>query len=173
MLKVSPPSLPPTGAITGMMSLRSSASSTIGLIAATSPTMPMSSSSPAAAPGPLMRILRARMSSPSLPDKPTACPPWRLIRLTISLLVFPTRTISTTSMVAGSVTRMPRTKRDGMPSCCNMAPICGPPPCTTTGFMPTNFSSTMSWAKLLFSASSTMAWPPYLTTIVLPAKRLM
>ena len=25
--------------------------------------------------------------------------------------------------------------------------ICGPPPCTTTGFMPTSFSSTTSWAK--------------------------
>ena len=31
----------------------------------------------------------ARISSPSLPDSPTARPPWRLIRLTISLLILP------------------------------------------------------------------------------------
>ena len=38
-------------------------------------------------------------SSPSLPERPTARPPWRLIRLTISLLILPTSTISTTSIV--------------------------------------------------------------------------
>ena len=51
--------------------------------------------------------------------------------------------------------------------------ICGPPPCTTTGFMPTSFSSTTSRAKPSFSFSSVMALPPYLMTIVLPWKRWM
>ena len=67
-------------------------------------------SSPCRRAGAVIRSLRARMSSPSLPERPTARPPWRLIRLTISLLILPTSTISTTSIVAGSVTRMPRTK---------------------------------------------------------------
>ena len=34
-------------------------------------------------------------SSASLPESPTALPPWWLISPTISLLIFPTRTIST------------------------------------------------------------------------------
>ena len=54
-----------------------------------------------------MISLRARIRSPSLPVRPTALPPWRLIRLTISLLTSPPSTISTTSMVSLSVTRMP------------------------------------------------------------------
>src|SRR5690606_15561862 len=52
-------------------------------------------------------------------------------------------------------------------------PICGPPPWTTTGFMPTSFISTTSRAKPLFRASSIIALPPYLMTMVLPAKRRM
>src|SRR3954451_22896738 len=44
----------------------------------------------------------------------------------------------------------------------------GPPPCTTTGFIPTYFSSTMSRAKSSTSAGSVIAAPPYLMTTVRP-----
>ena len=89
---------------------------------------------------------------------------------TISLFSLPPSTMSTTSMVAASVTRSPASKRAEMPMRCMMASICGPPPCTTTGCMPTHCSSTMSRAKESRSASSVMAWPPYFTTTVLLAK---
>ena len=73
-------------------------------------------------------------------------------------------------MVAASVTRMPSTKRVGMLSFSSKVPICGPPPCTTTGFMPTSFISAKSRAKVFFRVSSTMAAPPYFTTMVQPWK---
>src|SRR5581483_2333787 len=41
--------------------------------------------------------------------------------------------------------------------------------CTITGFSPTYFISTTSTANPSFSASSVIAFPPYLMTIVLPA----
>src|SRR5204863_10128348 len=44
----------------------------------------------------------------------------------------------------------------------------GPPPCTTTGFMPTYFSSTTSRAKSSTSSGSVIAAPPYLMTTVRP-----
>ena len=66
-----------------------------------------------------------------------------------------------------SVTRMPWMNSLCLPSFCSSSPICGPPPCTTTGFMPISFSSTTSSAKSSCSAGSVIALPPYLTTIVL------
>ena len=48
------------------------------------------------------------------------------------------------------------------------AVISGPPPCTTTGFMPTYFMSTMSLATSSRSAGSAIAAPPYLMTTVRP-----
>src|SRR5207245_2593756 len=130
---------------------------------ATSPTRPRS---------PLFS-LRATTSSPSFPERPTALPPWRLSSATISWLIFPTSTISTMSMVAASVTRSPRTKRGSMPAFWSAVSICGPPPCTTTGFMPTYFKRATSCAKESFSSSSSIACPPYLMTSSLPAKRRM
>ena len=47
-----------------------------------------------------------------------------------------------------------------IPSRFSMAPICGPPPCTTTGCRPTWRRNTMSWAKAALSESSSMALPP-------------
>ena len=70
---------------------------------------------------------------------------------TISLLIR-CSTISTASIVAASVTRIPRTKLDFSPSLPISSVICGPPPCTTTGLMPTGSSSTTSWAKLSLSS---------------------
>jgi hypothetical protein len=49
----------------------------------------------------------------------------------------------------------------------------GPPPCTTTGFMPTYFRSTTSRANSSRSSASTIAAPPYLITTVFPWKSLM
>ncbi|MCY1247185.1 hypothetical protein D9M72_604900 [compost metagenome] len=91
----------------------------------------------------------------------------------MSLLTRPPRTISTTSMVCASVTRMPSMKWLSMDRRLSRSPICGPPPCTTTGLMPTAFIRTMSRAKLFFSSSVSMALPPYLMTSVLPTKRRM
>ena len=70
----------------------------------------------------------------------------------------------TTSMVSGVVTRNPPRNSPGSPSRFSMAVICGPPPCTTTGWMPASRRNTMSWANARFSSSSIMALPPYLTT---------
>ena len=53
------------------------------------------------------------------------------------------------------------------------SPICGPPPCTTTGCTPTARSSTMSAANDWASASSIIALPPSFTTTVAPAKAWM
>src|SRR5215217_5369214 len=44
----------------------------------------------------------------------------------------------------------------------------GPPPCTTTGFIPTYLRSTMSRAKSSTSPGSVIAAPPYLMTTVRP-----
>ena len=71
-------------------------------------------------------------------------------------------------MVRSSVTRRPSTLRGSMPSPRKVSSICGPPPCTTIGFMPTYFISTTSRTKLSWSVSSVMALPPYLITNVLP-----
>ena len=74
-------------------------------------------------------------------------------------------------MVSRSVTRMPWTNLLSLPSRLSRSPICGPPPWTITGLMPTCFIITTSRAKLFFSSSFSMALPPYLITTVVPAKR--
>jgi hypothetical protein len=76
-------------------------------------------------------------------------------------------------MVSASVTRMPWTNSPFLPTRASAVSICGPPPCTTTGFMPTSLSSTTSCAKFAFSSSSAIALPPNLMTMVLPWKRWM
>src|SRR5262249_42908537 len=127
----------------------------------------MSSSSPAEV---RWTRRRARMSVPSLPERPTALPPWWLISPTISLLIRPTRTISTLSSASWPVPRFPPTKRGSSPRRFIIAPICGPPPCTMTGRMPTSRSSTTSRANCSLRPTSSMAEPPNLMTSVLPWK---
>src|ERR1043166_255792 len=87
--------------------LSSSELITVGLIPVISPTIPMSTVSGS---WPLFLIVtiifRARMRPPSLPQSPTAMPPCWLMRLTISLLILPTSTISTMSMVSAAVVEM-------------------------------------------------------------------
>src|SRR5262245_24647673 len=167
MLKLSPAGPTPTGAMTGMNPCSSSRRIGSGSMASTSPTRPMSTTSPSDARD---SRLRARMRLASLPDRPTARPPWWLIRPTISLLIRPTRTISTISIVSSSVTRIPPTKRGSLPSRFIIAPICGPPPCTMTGRMPTSRRSTTSRANCSLRPASSIAEPPNLITSVLPWK---
>ena len=73
----------------------------------------------------------------SLPERPIPLPPWALIACTMRLLTMPESTISTTSMVAASVTRLPFTNSDLICNLSSSELIIGPPPCTITGFTPT------------------------------------
>ena len=86
------------------------------------------------------------MNAPSWPVSPTALPPCWLMSPTISWLSSPS-TISTTFITRSSVTRMPCRNSLLMPILVSRSPICGPPPCTITGFMPTSFSITTSRAN--------------------------
>ena len=89
------------------------------------------------------------------------------------MLIRPTRTISTISIVSSSVTRIPPTKRGSFPSRFMRAPICGPPPWTMTGFMPTYLRRMTSRAKPSASGCASIAAPPYLMTRVFPEKARM
>ncbi len=115
----------------------------------------------------------ARMSLPSWPERPTAVPPWLLMRPTMSELTLPTSTMPATSRVAASVTRWPSTKTGSMPRRLIWRVISRPPPCTITGRMPTSLSSTTSLANCSANCGEVMAAPPYLTTMVEPWKRRM
>src|SRR5262245_48308708 len=95
------------------------------------------------------------------------------MRPTISLLIFPTSTISTISTVSSSVTRMPPTKRGSLPRRFISAPIWGPPPCTITGSMPTSRSRITSSANGCLRSACSIAAPPYLMTTVLPRNSRM
>src|SRR5262245_10058792 len=80
------------------------------------------------------------------------------------------------STVSASVTRIPSRNSAVLPRRLIRLLICGPPPWTTTGRIPTSRISTMSWAKSVKASWSDVpasALPPYLTTIVLPANRRM
>ena len=128
-LYASPESSAPTLATTGMLA-SASRSRTSVLTSSTSPTKPRSTSLPAAS---VCFLGETRSRRPSSPEMPTAVPPCRLMRPTISLLTLPTRTILATSMVASSVTRWPSTNSGSMPSFFMCRLIAGPPPCTTIG----------------------------------------
>ena len=49
----------------------------------------------------------------------------------------------------------------------------GPPPCTTTGLIPTCRSSATSAANDALSSGEVIAAPPYLMTMVVPANSRM
>mmetsp|Transcript_62274 Transcript_62274/g.197181 ORF Transcript_62274/g.197181 Transcript_62274/m.197181 type:complete len:244 (+) Transcript_62274:512-1243(+) len=146
-----------TDAITGMMSWSTRILTMVGSMAVTSPTYPRST----------LLVWRARMSCPSFPHRPTAVPPSELISVTRDLFTFPTSTISTTSMVASSVTRSPFLNLASMPSFPSQVLISGPPPCTSTGLIPTSDIRTRSLTTPAFRVGSFIAAPPYLITIVL------
>ena len=69
----------------------------------------------------------------SFPETPTALPPASLIAATIDLFIDPANTISTISTVDLSVMRRPSTNSLFMAMRSSISPICGPPPCTTSG----------------------------------------
>src|SRR6266849_4479943 len=140
------------------------------LTASTSPTRPISTSSPF---GSRCGRRRARRRLASLPERPIARPPWWLMRPTMSLLILPTSTISTISTVSSSVTRMPPTKLGSLPRRFIMAPIWGPPPWTITGLMPTRRRRITSRANGSLRSARSIAAPPYLMTRVLPRNSRM
>ena len=158
ILNVSPLSPAPKGAITGIISASKSLLSTVGSMSRGLPTNPSFGSA-----GSQM------IKFASLPDKPTARPPCALIACTMRLLTRPDKTISTTSIVASSVTRLPSTNLDLISSRSSISLIIGPPPCTMTGFTPTCCIKTMSRAKVSIASSLPMAWPPNLITTVAPS----
>ena len=85
-------------------------------------------------------------------------------------------TMRTMSTVSLSVTRNPLRNSVTLPNRCIRSLICGPPPCTTTGRMPTWRISTMSSANNCSASSSlapASALPPYFTTTTWPANRRM
>ena len=77
------------------------------------------------------------MVGPSSPLIPTAWPPNLWMAATRSGVTLPVSTILTTSIVFSSVTRRPFLNSDFKPSRSLMAVISGPPPCTSTGCIPT------------------------------------
>ena len=144
--------------MTGMISASNSLRSTVGSTWAGVPTNPSAGS-----------VGVQTISRASLPVSPTARPPASLIAWTMRLLTRPASTISTTSIVASSVTRLPFTHSLSTPRRLSISLIIGPPPWTTTGFTPTWRISTMSRAKLSISSWSPIALPPNFTTTVAPS----
>src|SRR5680860_1332512 len=169
IFRVSPSGPTPIGATTGIRSDWMMTSMIWGSTSPGSPTNPRSSTCSILESGSRTRRSSrlARIKLASLPQMPTALPPWLLMADTISLLTEPASTISTTSTVSRSVTRKPPLNSDLILSRSSSLPICGPPPCTTTGFTPACLSRTMSRAKSRASSGSPMACPPYFTTTVL------
>ena len=113
MFSVSPSGPTAIGAMTGIKSPESRKVIIDGSIKLISPTRPMSSNLPGSSRL-SSSILSARINEESCPVSPTALPPYRLIKLTMSLLTLPSA-ISTTSMVSSSVTRMPWTNAPCLP----------------------------------------------------------
>ena len=105
---------------------------------------------------------------PSTPEMPTALWPYSLRAHTSCWLTLPTNTSCTASIVASSVTRSPSTKRVWTPRRARRALIALPPPCTNTTRMPMSLSSSRSPTTCRMRRGSSMADPPYFTTMVRP-----
>mmetsp|Transcript_86149 Transcript_86149/g.267670 ORF Transcript_86149/g.267670 Transcript_86149/m.267670 type:complete len:423 (+) Transcript_86149:227-1495(+) len=159
MLRKLPSASAATVATTGTMPLSRAASSTLVSTPVTSPTKPSSSSS--------TRFAFRR--PPSTPESPTAATPAAPMVATMVLFTLPMRTMATTSMVAASVTRRPRTNFGSIPTFASQELISGPPPCTSTGFRPRSRRVAMS--RIVRSGDFTMAAPPYLITTTDPDRR--
>mmetsp|Transcript_5617 Transcript_5617/g.23346 ORF Transcript_5617/g.23346 Transcript_5617/m.23346 type:complete len:253 (-) Transcript_5617:304-1062(-) len=153
------------GAMTGMTRWSRSDSRRSALTDSGVPTKPRST---AVSPTVFLTSFSATMSESSRPESPSAWPPAEAMAAEMALLIEPS-TISATSIVAASVTRRPSTKRVGTWSRSSISPICGPPPCTTTGLTPRRCMRTTSLAKQSAACASLIAWPPYLTTTRFPA----
>mmetsp|Transcript_30954 Transcript_30954/g.45399 ORF Transcript_30954/g.45399 Transcript_30954/m.45399 type:complete len:235 (+) Transcript_30954:289-993(+) len=149
MFSVCPCGVTPTGAITGMSPAAITSSISFTLIVTGSPTKPRSRAvlRPVLGSVTTFSSFSARIRWSSLPESPSARPPARLILDTISLFMDPESTISAIRTVSSSVTRNPSTNVLSMFSFFSISAIWGPPPCTTTGFTPHCFKSTISFAK--------------------------
>ena len=88
--------------------------------------------------------LRARIRPPSWPVRPTALPPAWLIRPTMSLLHLAAQHHLDHVHGLGVGDAHALDELALLAELGQRVSICGPPPCTTTGFMPTSFSSTTS-----------------------------
>ena len=107
---------------------------------------------------------------PSFPLIPIARTP-RLSTSCTRLLFTRPRTISAISIVSASVTRSPLINSASFPTFPTHLLISLPPPCTMIGLNPHSFRSVTSSITLRFRLSSTMALPPYFTTMILRLKR--
>ena len=148
--------------MTGMRSMARVRVINAGLTRVTAPTKPSSGS-----------CASASIRCASVPARPNASGPKPLRAVTMSALTLPISTIWATSRVSASVTRRPSTNSLALPSLSNHSPICGPPPCTTTGRIPTRCISTMSDANCSNRSGSPMALPPNFTTTTAPRNASM
>ena len=135
-----------------------------GFTSVISPTKPISS--------PFEYFFSTFNSPPSFPLMPTALTPSSCTSVTSDLLTL-FNTISAISMVASSVLRSPLINTGSMPTLPTHLLISLPPPCTMIGLNPTSFNRVTSWMTCFFNSSSTMALPPYFTTMILRLKRCM
>src|ERR1044071_8618211 len=158
------------GLITGVMLRRMHSRKGSVSTPVTSPTKPMSTSSPEAPLGQCFRQVKI-----SAPENPRALPPRAVRAFTISGLISRDSTCSTTFTAASPVTRRPWTKAALSPAESMARVMAMPPPWTTTGLMPTASRNTMSRATPSRTGGSgeSMKLPPYLTTNVWLRKRWM
>ena len=113
------------------------------------------------------------MILPSIPESPTALPPFISKRFTSVLFTLPAKTIWTISIDSLSVTRSPSTKTLSLPTFFISSLISGPPPWISTILTPISHSRTISSITCCLSVSFIIAFPPYFTTTVLPVYLLM
>ena len=151
-----PSSSYPTVAITGIYPMLSTSRIGSSLICVMLPTNPSFSSS-----------FSALIICESSPQRPSAFAPYLLIRFTRLLLILPASTIMAILAVSASVTLKPFTNSVFLPTAFSVSVISGPPPCTSTTFIPIRFKSTISLITAFFRSSFIIAFPPYLTTTIL------
>mmetsp|Transcript_16523 Transcript_16523/g.39556 ORF Transcript_16523/g.39556 Transcript_16523/m.39556 type:complete len:247 (-) Transcript_16523:120-860(-) len=155
----------PIGAITGVIPSSNSSFIRSVLTVLTCPTFPKSndSSSPP-------HSFSHRSKPSSRPDSPSARPPAKTIPPDIFLFTLPHKTMAATSTTSGVETRIPPSHVLSTPTFSSMALIMGPPPWTTTTRSPSFWRVATSSQKREASSGEVMAFPPYLTTIVLPER---
>ena len=103
----------------------------------------------------------------SRPQRPSALAPNLFNRLTRLLLILPANTIMAILAVSASVTLRPLTNSVFFPTALSVSVISGPPPCTSTTFIPMRFKRTISLITAFLRSSLIIAFPPYLTTTIL------
>ncbi len=130
---------------------------TLGFTSVISPTYPISF--------PSEYLFSTFKSPPSFPLIPTAFTPktWTFCTRDLFTLF---NTISAISMVAASVFRSPLINSGSIPDFSTHLLISFPPPWTIMGLKPTSFNKVTSSMTWRFKFSSSIALPPYFTTII-------